>query len=401
MVKKLLIFGFLSLVLIGYAIYDFAKKAPADLYEKAINGEIKSEWYAHNNLHYLLSPELNQLQGLEVQDPEWWRRIRIADFKFPLPYRHPLYRVRPILDQKNGYYGLSFTDNQDIEMIRLFFKPVSYFGLKTPEKKFFEIPFVNYVLSEYSQDEVWGELFVRKVPRKLQSLKRGIKDLYLLEQRLAYFPENFAAFGQVEDREDTFYIKAASQDKDYHREIFFQKRQSQIFSFELYTLRNFQSAAVFREHVIKNFELSPSSQELRMISYAEFERLSRDDKQDEIGFIHLFSTWSQKEKKSLVQEMIYYAEKNPDLTKVLDILYNYSVKKYGKMYSHHRDIYLKLDDKMSLQRKIELEEKRLRKAALDPEDYIPPESIDRSQTLKEKLRRARQMKKKGDQYRVN
>ena len=401
MVKKLLVFGFLSLVLIGYAIYDFAKKAPADLYEKAINGEIKSEWYAHNNLHYLLSPEFNQLKGLEVQDPEWWRRIRIADFKFPLPYRHPLYRVRPILDQKNGYYGLSFTDNQDIEMIRLFFKPVSYFGLKTPEKKFFEIPFVNYVLSEYSQNEVWGELFVRKVPRKLQSLKRGIKDLYLLEQRLAYFPENFAAFGQVEDREDTFYIKAASEDKDYHREIFFQKRQSQIFSFELYTLRNFQSAAVFREHVIKNFELSPSSQELRMISYAEFERLSRDDKQDEVGFIHLFSTWSQKEKKSLVQEMIYYAEKNPDLTKVLNILYNYSVKKYGKMYSHHRDIYLKLDDKMSLQRKIELEEKRLRKAALDPEDYIPPESVDRSQTLKEKLRRARQMKKKGDQYRVN
>lgn len=401
--KKILIGLLIALILIGYAAYDFTKKAPTQLYAKALKGEIHSKWYSSQDLTHLITPETLELKNLELQSPNWWNRMRIGDFKFPIPYQHPLYRVKPIFPKKDSdKIGLAFSDNQKNEMIRLYFRESSYFLLQTPGEKFYKVPFVNYIVTRYSVDEVWKNLFKRKVPLSLEGLRQGIKDLYLLEQRLIYLPKEFTRFGQLVDREEIKFITIDGDDKDYHYERFLINRDGNVFSFDLLTLRNNQSAEVFRDHLIRNFELAPSTTEIRDITYSGFQRLDREMKQDEVGFIHLYSAWSQDiKKKSLVQEMIYYAEMNPDLNPVLARLYDYSLLKYGKLYSHHRDIFLKLDDKLSLQRKIELEEKRLRKSSLSPEDYIPPVESDRSQTLKEKLRRARQMKDTSEGYRVN
>lgn len=402
---KIFILFILSLGLLGFALFDFLEKAPKDLYQKAISGEIRSDWYRDKNLKKYLTPSKLELKEKSSGVGGQWRKLVIGPFRFPMPYRHPKYRVSPFFPSKEDpRRGIIFEDSKGVELVKIILESPSYFSTKTPKGRFYEIPLVTHYLSEYRQTELWTDLFKRFVPGELQGFKQGIRDLYLLEQRFRLFSEDVISFGVIGEREEVSYLGKEAEDKDYQKEEILFYENGQIFRFTLFTSKDKKSARVFRSLLLKEFSYIPRLDKSKSIAHQEFRAMSRKEKVDEGGFLKIYSAWTQDiENKSLLQEMIFYLEMNPELGKALEKAYKYAFEKYGKVFAYHRDISVELDGYLELQRKIELKERRYKREHLDLQEYKAPEKREDYDSLEQRVKRGRKIKKDGGEkvYRVD
>lgn len=401
--KKLFLVSFLGVILLSYGVYDFLKKSPGELYKKAIHGKIHSKWYANKNLVHLLRPTVLTKDFTGVSQPHLWKKMAIGDFKFPIPYRHPLYRVRPLFPREGDKrLGISFLNNQKVELVKIFIEPSFYFVSKRPKMKFYDIPIVDYWLDRYSGGQVWKDLFLKDIPDKLGDWEQGVRHLYLLEQRERFFPEKVLAFGVLKDNEQVKYWQLDEKDRDYKHERFLVRAGERLFSFTLSSRFDDEVASVFRDYIISHFKLVFDKEKNSEMIHAEFRNLSFEDKSDEIGFLQIYSAWTQDpSNKFFLREMIYYLEKNPHLVHLLKETYHYTLWRYQQLFAFHEKIEGQLEGRLLLQRKIELEEKKYLKERLEIKEYMATEKDDNQSLIKEKLRRGRNNFKQRKNYRIN
>lgn len=401
--KKILVIIFLLVLLMGYAVYDFLKHSPSELYGKALRGEIHSSWYISKDLRPLMVAQDLKIIGPNIESTHLWKKIKLGAFEFPMPYRHPLYRVIPVFPtQDNEDFGIAFWDNNENEILSIVIEPATQFARTKPSSQFYDIPLVDYLLSRYTLSDIWRDLFSKDVPPKMSSLNDAIKDLFLLEQRSSFFPKEMKSFGQIEMKPEIKFYDLEPRDKDFYEEKFLLVSGSEVLSFKLIWKKDDVSSQKFRDYILKEFTLSEKLTDSGAHTYAEFKNMKMADKIDEIGFIQLYSAWSQNSSNRFwVREIIYYLEMNPNLGNVLKRAYAYAFFKYQKIFAHHKDIYVDIGDEFTIQRKIELEDKRYMKERLEMDEYIPPPEKDMSHLLREKLRRAREEFKQKKHYRIN
>ncbi len=365
--------GIIAIVLIfvvtGAGLYYLAKDYPYKKYSGWISGTSKDRYYSiegHKKL--LLTPsELEEIPPYQEDYTQLWKEFPLRNCVIPLPTRHPMYMTLPIVEAngKTGMpqFGIILQNPAGREVIRIYTLPNRLYQDYSQGQELFKLPFVRNRILNKNLDELWKDIFSYKIEVKKKPLDQMIYDLYLLHVRSKFLPKDTLRYGLIKDGKQAM-VELVSPDKDYKVELVLTQESGSIFSYIIRTEVNKPESMKLRAKFLHNISFTSVDESIGRLLYTEFKQLNYARQVDSEGMQYLFSAWSQNpEGLELLKEMINYLERGAHNKKPLKVFYTYSFKRYGKTFSSRKNVDEQDDPNLSLQRKIEIEEKENRARA--------------------------------------
>jgi len=388
---------FLATLFLG--AYVLVKGYPYRLYSNWAQGSDWNRYYSLSSYRKLYLKPTSVIEGeAYVEDyPQLWKEFPIRNSLIPLPTRHPLYKVLPLVDttpkSKVPQIGVILQRPNTLEITRLYTLPPSLLPDFSLGQELFKLPFVRNRIMKLSVDELWHEVFTREIKVKSKSLEEMIIDLYILYVRSKMLPPETIRYGLGKLKNQGI-IQLTSRDKDSLVEMVLTQESGNIYSFIIKTTQNDDESMKLRSKFLQQVTFSPTDAAMGRILYTEFKQLSFNRQVDSEGMLYLLSAWSQDpDKLNFIKEMIFYLERGRANNKALSILYSYAFKRYGKTFATKNILTDHNDPEIELQRKIEVEniEKTL---TLDREKLkVPPKTPeDPKERMNYYLRRAKELK---------
>jgi hypothetical protein len=380
--------GFILLIATLFlGVYVLVKGYPYRLYSNWAEGSGWNRYYSLSSYRKMhLKPTGVENSEDYVEDyPQLWKEFPIRNSRIPLPTRHPLYKVLPLVDTspntKLPQIGIILQKPNSLEITRLYTLPPSLLPDFSLGQELFKLPFVRNRIMKLSVDDLWNEIFTREIVVKSKSLEEMIIDLYILYVRSKILPPETVRYGLGKIKKQGI-IQLNSRDKGYLVEMILTQESGNIYSFILKTARDEEESMKLRSKFLQQVNFSPTDAAMGRILYTEFKQLSFNRQVDAEGMLYLFSAWSQNpEKLNFIKEMIFYLERGRANNKALSILYSYAFKRYGKTFATKNILTDHNDPEIELQRKIEVEniEKTLRldRESLKPAPTTPMEPKER------------------------
>lgn len=375
--------------------------SPYYFYSKILKGESYPKWYEikHFDKRWLMPETIPALKVEEDANPNLWQNFHMKDVVIPLPVRNPFYHVLPILDGKNKDYnlfGLSFFGTDKREIAKVFFIQNAQFLNRLNAQELFKLPLVRQELMSYQQEDLWNDVFTKKIGEWNIAFDEMVRNLYLLEVRANFLPENFIKFGLMQDSEYAL-IEVQSQNKDFNCEYIFTRNKGIIYSMVLYTRKGSPEASKVRHKFLSGLSFRPTSKSLSSIIHKEFMGLPYNLRTDQLGMLYLLSAWSHDPSLNYVKEMIEFLERGEGNELQLEVLYNYAYDRYKMTFaSRNLDIG---SGEVRLRKSIELENQRelkeLKKRAEEKVVVLP--ELSKEEELKLILNKA----KKEDNQKEN
>jgi hypothetical protein len=335
--------------------------SPYYYYNEFVNNNYSNSWYglkAYNKKHLRPSENL-ELKVSEAKNEGLWKKFQFGDLQVPLPVRNPFYFVTPKLKfnqkSKRTDFGVSINNPEGRSLIDVYYLPNQSFPNFLGNQDLFRIPVVENHIKQQSQDDIWKDVFTRDVSNWNIPFADMVYNLYLLEFRSKILGKQLDNFGFYPELQMAF-IELKYFNKDYKYELILKKRGNQIFSFILLTDTTNPSAKILRYKLINEIEYIESVPTLTDIIYKEYKALRYQDKIDHTGMLYLLSAWSHRpDKVNIIQEAIGNLEKGKRNQKVLESLYVYMFKRFGKVYSTRHVKGIHLESEVLLKRNIEIE----------------------------------------------
>lgn len=388
---------FLATLFLG--IYVLVKGYPYRLYSNWVEGSGWNRYYSLSSYRkiYLKPTGVVESEDYVEDYPQLWKEFPIRNSRIPLPTRHPLYKVLPLVDtipkSKVPQIGVILQRPNSLEITRLYTLPPSLLPDFSLGQELFKLPFVRNRIMKLSVDELWNEIFTRKIVVKSKSLEEMIIDLYILYVRSRILPPETIRYG-LGKRKNQGIIQLSSREKGYLVEMVLTMESGNIYSFILKTAEEDDESMKLRSKFFQHVNFSPTDAAMGRILYTEFKQLSFNRQVDPEGMLYLLAAWSQDpDKLNFIKEMIFYLERGRANNKALSILYSYAFKRYGKTFATKNILTDHNDPEIELQRKIEVEniEKTLK---LDREvlKEVPKTPEDPKERMNYFLRRAKELK---------
>ena len=394
---------FMATLFLG--IYVLVKGYPYRLYSNWVEGSGWNRYYSLSNYKkiYLKPTGVTESETYVEDYPQLWKEFPIRNSLIPLPTRHPLYKVLPLVDttpkSKVPQIGVILQRPNSLEITRLYTLPPSLLPDFSLGQELFKLPFVRNRIMKLSVDELWKEVFTRNIVVKSKSLEEMIIDLYVLFVRSKILPPETVRYG-LGTMKNQGIIELSSRVKDSLVEMVLSQESGNIYSFIIKTEKSEEESMRLRSKFLQQVNFTPADSAMGRILYTEFKQLSFNRQVDSEGMLYLLSAWSQDpEKINFIKEMIFYLERGRANNKALSTLYAYAFKRYGKTFATKNILTDHNDPEIELQRKIEVEniEKTLKidRTTLKPAPKTPEDPKERMNYY---LRRAKELepKKKED-----
>lgn len=384
MKKWIAVFTLLGLIIA--TIFAGINYLPGYLYGKLIKNQLTNNWYKIDQFSpvFLTPSDYIPLKKVKIENEFLWRRFNFGDLSLQLPIKNPFYFVIPKVDIVNGKTNLSLkiTNPRNDTLVEVNILNKFVFDESINSQRLFELPLVSKVILKRNSDEIWSDLFSKKIPLVYGDLNEMFYSLYLIHLRSRYIPTSTLEFGHLENQNKVS-IQLDPIDKDYHFEIVQTKRGKEIYSLLIKTKIEDQDAAKLRYKIINDIQFQASSKALVDIIIKEFKGLKYKDQVDHLGMLYLLSAWSYDlENQGILKNLIFYLERGVDNQNQLAPLYEYYYQKYGEVYSK-RDIKgLDISLEALLKRNISLEEERRKKEDLKIQK-LPPKKIEKRNLSKE------------------
>lgn len=397
MKRLVLLILILAVPILG--VFVTYRTLPYYTYDKVIRGEWANDVYKLPRWDKRYLNPGPQLGTTEIKNdfPGLWREFHVRDVVVPLPTGHPMFRTIPIIqiinEGKAPEMGVLFQGPSGREIARLYLLKSGAWNDQFEKQKFFQLPLVRRELKKKTPEEVWHDLFRRKIEGWDLPFPTMYYNLYLLHLRASMLPPGFIDYGPLEE-EGMAYVEIASKNKDYRTEIVFSFDRGLLLSYLLVTEKNNVDSDEIRTRFLKGISFRTSDATISPIVYKEFKQLTFNRQTDQEGMLYLFSAWShQMEDVEMLKEMVYFMERGQKNGPQLKPLYRYIYDRYKKTFTT-RDIGLDDDDpEIRLQRQIELEanteRKRLQEKPKEAPKVVPVTPRDR---MDEYLRKAREEK---------
>lgn len=298
-----------------------------------------------------------------VDNPELWKQFHVRDVIIPLPVRHPLYFVSPIIkhNKSNPDLGVRILKPDGRELAQIVFLPTDYLSPKLDGQKLFEIPIFRSKLEGLNQNRLWTDLFNKDLSKFQFSVQELIYNLFLLDLRHKFFPQEIQNFHLSKDKKFAL-IEVASKNRDYRTELVLNYQDGVILSYIIITDRQTEGALSLRNYFLNNIRLEPGSISLSKIIYREYQTLTYPRRIDLEGMTYLFSAWSHEtQNREFIRTMIEGLErgaKKGDHTEQLKELYIYAYEKYNTTFSELFVEIKDLPEDVKLLRNLELEKKQ-------------------------------------------
>lgn len=336
------------------------KSYPYRLYRDYMTGVKKDRYYELSPLRpNLLEPTaVKPLSAYKEDYPQLWKNFQVMNASVPLPTRHPLFRLIPLIQAtptKSPQLGLSFQNQLGREIIRLYLLPPTMFRDYLQEEALFKLPYLRNRLVKLSNDEVWKKIFTKTIIIEPKPIDEMIEDLYIHYIRHEFLPKGVINYGLIKAEDNLAIVEMTPKDKDYQVELVMQHQNGEIFSYVIMTEKNSLDSMGLRSKFIESIAQRASDESMGRILYTEFKQLNFARQVDQEGMLYLFAAWSQQvDNADLFKEMIFYLERGTGNKEILKNLYQYAFKRFGKTFSTRSGEFMD-DEDLNLQRKIELE----------------------------------------------
>lgn len=350
----------IALTVLGISAWMLSRY-PSKLYSKWMNGHGWNRYYEVSNFRpLLLNPvALQPIEEYKEEYPELWKDFPLRSTMLPLPVRHPFFITVPILDfdkkAKTLHLGMSFLGPDKREKSRIYALPTGVQKDYTTGVDLFKLPYVKNRIVKKKPDELWKDIFSRKLEAREKPLDDMIYDLYLLYIRSKILPKETIRYGLIPGTSKAI-LELESKDRDYIMELVLIHDRGSLYSYVLRTQKNNDESRKLRSKFLNSITFSPPDVSMTRILYTEFKQLSFTRQVDQEGMLYLFSAWSQDTtNQDILKEIIFYLERGSRYHKHLSTFYKYAYQKYGKTFTT-RDVFTNEDEpEIRLQRKIELE----------------------------------------------
>ncbi len=342
------------------------KSYPYRLYRDYMTGIKKDKYFELSPYrpNLLIPTPIKPLSAYKEDYPQLWKNFQVMNASVPLPTRHPLFRLIPLVEatpSKIPQLGLSFQNQLGREITRLYLLPPTMFRDYLQEEALFKLPYARNRLLKISENDLWKKIFTKTITVESKPVDEMIEDLFIHYIRHEFIPKGVINYGLIKPEENLAIVEMTPKNKDYLVEIIMQYMNGEIFSYVIMTEKNSLDSQGLRSKFIESISQRAGDISMGRILYTEFKQLNFARQVDQEGMLYLFSAWSQQfENTELFKEMIFYLERGNGNKDILKNLYKYGFKRFGKTFSTRGGEFLD-DEDLNLQRKIELEASEARK----------------------------------------
>jgi hypothetical protein len=323
------------------------------------------------------------MDGLSGESKKLWESFHFNNFNLPLPVRHPMIEMIPIVERRKEVPILGAKFKVRNKRVIASFKVLESFKFdrKIKHHKIFELPFFKNYLLKIEDKKLWKDLFTKDINlpvgefsdkkywEKLWQIpyQELVYNLYILILRKQFLPENAReiayftkkGFGVVE------LVNVEKLDLGLE-EIF---RKEMIYVYDKGFVHKFLITSRFENIISESIRIKfmstltyePSDESSSIEIYARYKELPYQRRITQEGLTYLFASWSHvTSKKEYLKEMIQFLERGSMNYEILSPLYDYSYKVFGSNFSIIRNN-LKESATEELKRKIQEEEAQERK----------------------------------------
>jgi len=378
------------------------KHLPQEYYLKFISGQGERSLYEIESFKpSLLSPlESTPLPEVREDYQQLWREFAISQTKIPLPYRHPLYNTLPEIGIENrtiSHYGLSITNPEKRTLIKIMMYPPYQLVDISLKQNLYRLPFFKNKITKFSSENLWRDLFQKKISSQVKNIDEMIYNLYILNLRHEFFPTNLKGFFYLPDEKKAVY-QLDSKDKDRHYEMVMDFRNEQIFSYLMITDKKNSESMKLRNKFMKTIGFNVVDPKLAPLLQTEFKQLNYNRQIDQDGMLILYSAWTQDPKNAdYLREMIFYLERGRDKGSFLSVLYKAAYLLFGKTFATKDTFLTNQDQDISLQAKIEIETLKKQRELENKIEEAPAKELTPDEKLDQYLKKAKENKSKSDE----
>lgn len=390
--------GFLLLIALAlFGSYIFVKGYPYRLYANWLEGEGWNKYYMISDYRrdFLEPQNIDEIEDYKEDFVQLWKPFPIRNTLIPLPVRHPLFRTIPLIQKYNSktppMLGMSILSAKGRELSNIYTIPARYLPDYTLGQELFKLPFVRNRILKYEPNQVWRDVFSKKLVVASKSMDEMIYDLYILYLRSEMIPNNAIKFGLISN--DVVVLELESSDKDYKVEMINKLLNGQIYTYVLKTDQKNNESKKLRSKFLASINFTHVDSSMGDILYREFKELPYSRKIDQEGMLYLFAAWSLDiEKSELMREMIFYLERGTQNELQLIALQRFAFSQYGSTFTSKISDSSSFDPTLHLQKMIELDRKeerdRAAKTIVAPDEM---ESLSPEERMQINLRRAKEI----------
>lgn len=389
----------LLLVAIGVALFVIA---PYHIYTLTLTEGVETRFLVmkpsphalYDGQEFIFKNDL----GNAREDSALYSSFHFSNFQMPLPLNHPIFSLIPTIkiESTGPRLGANFQDGKNTDLLTFMVEKSYKLETTSGDQKLFLLPVFKNHISRKLEEDVWRDLFFKKLSlpsnagksfyESLLTLRKVtyndlVYNLFILYNRTHLFPPNTLriSFDQESNRG---LIELPSDDPKYSLERLYILDKGIIYSMTIRTKNDSIAAEHFRERVLKETLYKSSTADSAIPVYAEYKNISYAHRVDQQGMTYLFSAWSHDlSNRDYIRVIILFLERGKSNLKFLKPFYEYAYKKFGSNFSSANDLLLETaDEKLKRLMTEELagevkKEERMDSAKFDGNFSTPDEKI--------------------------
>jgi hypothetical protein len=339
--------------------------------------------------------------------------LHFSNFIIPLPLNSSVFNLIPVIKNESTgpRLGASFTDNKRNELFYFIVEKPVKFDTTSGNQKLFILPvFKNHIMRK-NLNEMWGDLFYKKltlpsnlgksfydslISLKSVSYSDLVYNLFILYNRDRFFPEDTKEIS-FNPEKNLGLIGIKSFDENYRSERIYINANGMVYSISLKTKKGSVQAERYRDIFLKTVSYQESTTDSSIPIYAQYKSIPYAHRLEQKGMTYLYTAWSHDlNNRDYVRVIIYFLERGESNLKYLKPFYEYSYKKFGSNFSgSDGNLNESAEEKLKRKSKEELEiEIRNEEQSSNPKNEGSFNSPD--EKIKYYLQKAKDSKKNSD-----
>lgn len=332
------------------------------------------------------------------EDGSLYKVFHFSNFQMPLPLNHPSFSIIPSIEiESTGpRLGGHFLDGRNNELFSFMIEKTYKFETVSGDQKLFSLPIFRNHIQRKTDEEVWRDLFSKKLSlpsnigksfyESLMELREVsysdlVYNLYVLYNRSHLFPKNIKRIS-FDAKSGNGLVEIASSDPRFRVERLYLIDKGIIYSITIKTNIGNIVAENFRSKLLRETIYKGSTIDSAIPIYAQYKSITYSNRIDQQGMTYLFAAWSHDLiNREYVRVIILFLERGKQNLKYLKPFYEYAYKKFGSNLSGTSEILLETaEEKLKRKLKEELEneikkEEMLNKPKFEGSFNSPDEKI--------------------------
>lgn len=286
----------------------------------------------------------------EMNDENLFQSFHFGHFELPMPINHPLYNLIPIIkiEAQGVRLGASFQNGKNVELFNYMLERPYKFETNSGEQKLFSLPIFKNYISRKSNEEVWADLFSKRLSlpsndgksfyESLLTLRKVsyndlVYNLYILYNRRFTVPENSLKMSYFSSKRMGI-VELPSSDSKVLVEKLYIVEKGLIYPIIIKTRKTDVQAINFRAKFIREINYKSTSTDSAISIYARYKQIPYNQRVDQQGMTYLYSAWSHdEENRDFVRVIILFLERGQANIKYLTPFYKFAYKKFGSSLS--------------------------------------------------------------------